>query len=351
MSESTSNYDKNPGDRPNTASSSLIPPVIAPALVSAPSPVHPSLFFTEPTPQPSPISATHHRKAPTDPQTSILQIPSPIMRRTSSSTSKGKRKADEAGVDGGGTTTRDIHAHARATFVVEPRPHRPSANSNSTHAPSSYQRKRARLSATPEMSLSSATSDRNKDSRPLNSRTTGSWSSRVSRASGHAQSYRASPSIHPSPHRTPSRRSFSQASIPVSALISPHAPSIVPSSNFHMRDPRKPRPIRNTPWTLSLAVGNREPGEGWRGWVERGGSPPLSWLFFLGFLVFPIWWVASFTRIPRTRLLGSEEKGVLLDDPQLEYDARSWRKRCRVMSILSFFTYIPFIILVAVFTS
>ena len=30
-------------------------------------------------------------------------------------------------------------------------------------------------------------------------------------------------------------------------------------------------------------------------------------------------------------------------------DARSWRFRCRVMSVISLFTYIPFIVLVAVF--
>ena len=30
-------------------------------------------------------------------------------------------------------------------------------------------------------------------------------------------------------------------------------------------------------------------------------------------------------------------------------DARSWRFRCRVMSAISLFTYIPFIVLVAVF--
>ena len=30
-------------------------------------------------------------------------------------------------------------------------------------------------------------------------------------------------------------------------------------------------------------------------------------------------------------------------------DARSWRFRCRVMSVISLFTYIPFIVLVAIF--
>ena len=88
-----------------------------------------------------------------------------------------------------------------------------------------------------------------------------------------------------------------------------------------MRDPRKPPPIQSTPWSLSLASGMREPGEGWRGWAERGGSPLHAWLFFLGFLLFPLWWVASFIGIPTTRRLGGneQEKGVVLDDPQVEF--------------------------------
>jgi len=68
-------------------------------------------------------------------------------------------------------------------------------------------------------------------------------------------------------------------------------------------------------------------------------------------LIFPIWWVAAFVGIPRTRRLGGNEveKGVVLDDPQVESDASSWRKRCRIMGVVSLFTYIPFVILVAIF--
>jgi len=88
------------------------------------------------------------------------------------------------------------------------------------------------------------------------------------------------------------------------------------------------------------------------GWAEGGGSPIHAWLFFLGFVLFPVWWIAGFlVRIPETRRIGGGEveKGVVLDDPQVEFDARSWRTRCRVMSVVSLFTYIPFIVLVAVF--
>lgn len=116
---------------------------------------------------------------------------------------------------------------------------------------------------------------------------------------------------------------------------------------------------------------------------DEEGSPVQAWMFFGGFLVFPVWWVGGWVwRVPRTRELsvdgrghahahGAEgeqgqghgegdlqtrgnvsvrvEKGVMLDDPKIEFDAKSWRFRCRVMSIVSLFTYIPFIVLVAVF--
>jgi hypothetical protein len=87
------------------------------------------------------------------------------------------------------------------------------------------------------------------------------------------------------------------------------------------------------------------------GWVERGGSPVHAWLFFFGFIIFPVWWLAAFIGIPKTRRIGEggAEKGVILDDPQVEYDSKSWRNRCRVMALISFFTYIPFIVLVAIF--
>jgi hypothetical protein len=105
-----------------------------------------------------------------------------------------------------------------------------------------------------------------------------------------------------------SRRSMSQTSIPISALISPHAPSISRSGTFHMRDPRKPKKIQPSGWALRLSS-------------EQGtGSPVCAWLFFLGFLLFPTWWVASFWRIPPTRQVGGidAEKAVTLDDPQVE---------------------------------
>lgn len=89
-----------------------------------------------------------------------------------------------------------------------------------------------------------------------------------------------------------------------------------------MRDPRKPGPIQDTPWTLSfpLADGGQKPWD-LNGWVERGGSPLHAWMFFFGFVLFPLWWAAAFLRVPKTRSVGGSEveKGVVLDDPQLEY--------------------------------
>jgi hypothetical protein len=98
-------------------------------------------------------------------------------------------------------------------------------------------------------------------------------------------------------------------SIPISALVSPHAPSISRSSKFHMQDPRKPPRKRDTGWSLRFR------GE------EEVGSPVQAWFFFVGFVLFPLWWAASIMRTPETRQVGGSdtEKAVTLDDPQVEH--------------------------------
>ncbi|KAL0577244.1 hypothetical protein V5O48_004732 [Marasmius crinis-equi] len=334
-------------------------------------------------PQPTPNTpGPSMPKSPTEPQTPAQ--------------SKGKRKADE--VDGGGNTPPEARKQ-RATFANDPRPHRISGASGSS-APSSYTRKRARMGSPspggimPSVGegMSPHAKDRRSDSRPpsrndsqRNAGNTGSWSrasrtggappqrthSRLSQASQQhprAPSRAASTSRHQGPSRqsnhppgsprASSRRgSISQASIPISALISPHAPSIstdARAATFHMRDPRKPPRVKTTPWSLSfpqtgqgerLALfhrvdirskiglsreGNRarEDEEGQRdhttqlvGWTESGGSPLHSWLFFIGFILFPVWWVAAIIGIPKTRRIGGgqEEKKMTLDDPQVEH--------------------------------
>jgi hypothetical protein len=115
-----------------------------------------------------------------------------------------------------------------------------------------------------------------------------------------------------------------------------------------MRDPHKPPRIQPTGWALSAGSLDGPGADRWRRWTEAGGSPLHAWLFFLGFVLFPVWWAAAFLRVLRTRRVGKEAQ-VVLDDPQLEFDARTWRKRCRIMAAVSLVTYIPFIVLVAVF--
>jgi len=270
---------------------------------------------------------------------------------------RGKRKADD--VEGGGSTPPELRKEKtqyRATFAEDVRPHRASAGASS-HAPSSYHRKRARLTG---QTYSSGGTGNTIESRPesrtesysqgTNAFNTGSGASRIS-SLGHQLLRSQSRSSH-TPGRPPSRSgstrrpaSLSQASIPISALISPHAPSVSHhSSVFHMRDPRRPPPIQPTPWSLSWP----EPGTSQSGYMKAWQWP---WLFYLGFILFPAWWIASFLQIPKTRRIGGGEveKGVVLDDPQVESDSRSWRTRCRVMAVISLLTYLPFIVLVAVF--
>ncbi|KIK57258.1 hypothetical protein GYMLUDRAFT_46518 [Collybiopsis luxurians FD-317 M1] len=316
--------------------------------------------------------------------------------------SKGKRKVDEVE----GNTPPDVRKQ-RATFAADPRPHR--GSSTSSHAPSSYTRKRARLSTAASTSAAglaasmaavgeidatgSRPPSRSESYRNQNAGNTGTWNSSRSRTANllRTQSRTSHKSQNPSNTRNasaapsvraPSRRgSISQASIPISALISPHAPSISHqhSSIFHMRDPRKPPKVQPTPWTLSFPQAGygehgylagrvstmlesgffagrpkavEEPKEEHLGWYEGGGSPPHAWLFFIGFIIFPLWWYAALLKIPKTRSIegGHDgQKSVVLDDPQVEHDAKSWRNRCRVMSAVSLVTYIPFIVLVAIF--
>lgn len=335
--------------------------------------VPPSLSFTGPTPDPSPILPTkriHHKSTPVTPTTALQNAthltPRPSIQK-SYSTASGKRKAEDAGVEGV-TPPRE----PRATFAPEPRTHRASATSSSSHAPVSYHRsKRARISMSSDSISAQKTGHTSFVGESPNAKSVGSWSSRSSMRQGsqshhHPRSSRPPSSRPPSsrdthgnppshtPRRSASRRSISNNSIPVSAYISPHAPSVTPSGTFHMRDPRKPPRLRDTPWSLSLPSGDEGEQSRWssKGWVERGGSPLHAWFFFIGFVVFPLWWIAGWiVPIPRTRRLegGDTEKGVILDDPQVEHDYKSWRRRCRIMGGVAFITYIPFIILVAIF--
>ncbi|EIN12437.1 hypothetical protein PUNSTDRAFT_81670 [Punctularia strigosozonata HHB-11173 SS5] len=256
---------------------------------------------------------------------------------------KGKRKADDD-IERTPPEERERKEKQRTTFAPDPRVQRIS-NTDSSHAPSSYHRKRPRVSNQTASSSSSRPAITEHPSRD------GSWTSRSSappnairppsRTKSTRSDRRAMSPAAPADEREDSR---SGVSIPISALISPHAPSIVSTpgqrSSYHMRDPRRPR-VRPTPWALSFGAG------------EDGlGSPVQAWMFFIGFILFPLWWLASVWRIPETRSVGGHdaaEKAVVVDDPQIEHDARTWRFRCRIMAAISLVTYIPFIVLVAIF--
>ncbi|KAG8214666.1 hypothetical protein J3R82DRAFT_9744 [Butyriboletus roseoflavus] len=242
--------------------------------------------------------------------------PTPAPRQLSDK-SKGKRKAED-NIDI--TPPEQKKEGQRATFLL-PSQSRSQRVSNSSHAPSSYHRKRARLSssspfATPAQSRPSSVQEtpqsgsRNHYFTSLSSST----GARVAppRTPSRAASTRSRQPPTPSTTRKHERRqSMSQVSIPISAFISPHAPSVTPSTKFHMRDPRKPPKKPNeTPWGLRFAT------------EDEPGSPLQAWCFFFGFLLFPVWWIAGlFLRVPTTRIAGGvdAEKGVAIDDPQIEH--------------------------------
>lgn len=174
----------------------------------------------------------------------------------------------------------------------------------SSLAPSSYHNKRARL-AGPSPSPAP----------PTNAHNTGTYSSRTS-SRARAPSTRSATGTGGGPHDNLSererRRSLSQRSIPISALVTPQVPSVGRvSSAYHMRDPRRPPRRMETGWALRFRT------------AEEEGSPVQAWLFYLAFVPFPLWWVGAVWRVPQTRIVGGTdtEKAVPLDDPQIEFGA------------------------------
>jgi len=255
---------------------------------------------------------------------------------------KGKRKADDLEV-----TPPDQKNGHRATFVIPAEGRRPHRISETSGPPSSYHRKRARLSTTTPTSSPAHSRPGSAQKPAMSASNTASWPSRTSgpaqglfRSGSRGGSVRSTRRPESTvDRRSERRRSMSERSIPISALVAPHAPSIARSSQYHMRDPRRPPKIMPTEWVPHFKSDEEE------------GSPMHAWCFFIGFILFPIWWIAAFFPTPKTREVGGTdtEKAVTLDDPQVEHDARTWRKRCRIMSAISFLTYVPFIILVAIF--
>ncbi|CAK5274750.1 unnamed protein product [Mycena citricolor] len=254
----------------------------------------------------------------------IVLRPRPPTRSISevAATTKDKRKARIS--DSENTPPLSIAATNRRTRVTPTLSH--SRSASSSQAPSSYTPQQQRTTRLRPAS----------DSPPSPLSTTSDSATPESTPPRRSKSTRSSPASVRQTSRATSH--MSQTSLPISALVSPHAPSIARSAgtNYHMRDPRKAPRVQPTGWAPI--------------W---GTSPAHAWLFFLGFVVFPLWWIAGLlVPVPRTRKLDVEEKAgraVVLDDPQIESDALSWRKRCRIMAGVSLVTYIPFIVLLVVF--
>ena len=57
--------------------------------------------------------------------------------------------------------------------------------------------------------------------------------------------------------------------------------------------------------------------------AEEDGTPIQAWLFYVGLVIFPLWWIGAVWRVPQTRVVGGTdtEKAVPLDDPQIEFGA------------------------------
>ena len=113
------------------------------------------------------------------------------------------------------------------------------------------------------------------------------------------------------------RESFSSrlsagSSIPVRAYLSPHPPSIVDSqkTEYHMRDPHLVvhggRNSRGRDLD-SISRHSRTNPKWWQTFPIHG------WCFLVGFILPPIWWVASFTN-PRHIVVSRMKEGGLIEE-------------------------------------
>ncbi|KAI4522250.1 hypothetical protein K525DRAFT_199262 [Schizophyllum commune Loenen D] len=149
-----------------------------------------------------------------------------------------------------------------------------------------------------------------------------------------------------------SRPGSSRLSAQPSARASTYASGST-AARYHMRDPRKPPPLVPTPWLPSR------------------DAPRSAWLFFVGFVLFPAWWLGGLlpakprpcvfgTHSDAEQLVGDVESvaatrreskrgSILVNNAQPEHDARSWQFRCRVLGAISLVTYVPFIVCLAIF--
>lgn len=156
--------------------------------------------------------------------------------------------------------------------------------SDASHAPSSFRHaKRIRLS-TPSHSLS-YDNQSSHQSPPESPEAPGS---------------RPPSSLRALPLSSVNSRTLSQTSIPLRAIVSPKPPSVDQGSTYHMRDPDLPPPRRlSTQWTGGARKDD-----------NMGRAFPLQgWAFIIGFLVFPLWWVAAIAPVGwgwRSRGIGGQ---------------------------------------------
>ncbi|KZS93778.1 hypothetical protein SISNIDRAFT_454208 [Sistotremastrum niveocremeum HHB9708] len=147
------------------------------------------------------------------------------------------------------------------------------------------------------------------------------------------------------------------SSIPFSAIMRPVPPSIGRASThgalrgpegLWMRDPRKKR--HRVGWKPARRDG--VDGEKLVG--------IMSVLFYVAFIFPPIWWCTSLLPSSRIRKPSSEEPSATEKNKDkerhdwevmrdLQEDFHSWRTRHRIAAVISFVTYIPIIVLLAVF--
>ncbi|KAI0049421.1 hypothetical protein FA95DRAFT_876043 [Auriscalpium vulgare] len=266
---------------PVASSSRISEPTAASALLPS---------FSIPAPPPNSFASPHFSSPTTSVESHGSSLSPPQYVK-----GKGKGRADEADA-----TVLDHNQGQRASFSL-PEPRSPRRLSGVIRTPSSGRRRRAIFSS-PLPAI---------QSRPNSMALSQSFPVAETDHMGDL-----GPAPRPSSTATdgdaPPRRSVSQSSIPISALIKAHAPSVGRSSMYHMRDPHKPPRKLETGWALRFRAEDEE------------GSPRHAWLFYVAFVLFPLWWVASFLPTPKTRRVGTDaEKAVTLDDPQVEFGACS----------------------------
>lgn len=327
--------------------------------------VAPIVAVTAPTPRPSPARSRSSRLTELFTRES-LRIPEghahasgigvvgiePHSRRQSLKV-MGKRKAGES-------------EDENEIVVNDERGHRPRFDSNGTPfsfliilfltivlpAPSSYHRKR--------MKLSSNASE--KDAAGLRASRAASRSEAPSTGSFESSSRPATATAAGGVRRNMSRNA-SAVSVPISAIVSPRAPSIRRSfsgtsrrsDGYRYQDPLRNRNNRNQRRRKRENIADS--------WIlDRDEMPIQAWLFLAGFPILFCWWAALFIPVRRggkgkgpatDREAGADKSGSGLWVDQAEYDeelARLWRMRCLVATIISTLIYVPIIVCAVVFS-